>query len=97
MALPIISDDEGLAQPRHTVGQATNTNAELFPTYLTPQELAARWRISPRTLERWRRVKTGPNFHKISGKVTYSIIDIETYERHRRAETHVDVLVGVRR
>jgi hypothetical protein len=63
----------------------------MSPTYLTQLELAARWRISPRTLERWRWLKTGPNFHKL-GRVTYSLADVEAYERRRRAETHSSIL-----
>jgi hypothetical protein len=66
--------------------------AETSPTYLNQHELAARWRISPRTLERWRWLKTGPHFFKLSGKVTYSLDDVETYERRRRAETHSSIL-----
>jgi hypothetical protein len=33
--------------------------------YLTQAELARRWRISPRTLERWRWKKTGPCYTKL--------------------------------
>lgn len=62
------------------------------PTYLNPSELAARFRISPRTLERWRWLKTGPNYTKLGGKIVYSLNDIEAYERRRRAETHSSIL-----
>ena len=62
------------------------------PTYLTQKELAVRWRISPRTLERWRIKRTGPAFHKIGGLVTYSLEDVEAHERRRRAETHTSIL-----
>jgi hypothetical protein len=64
----------------------------MTPIYFNQQELAARWRVSPRTLERWRWLKTGPNFYKLSGKVAYSLADIEAYERRRRAETHISVI-----
>ena len=43
-------------------------------------ELAFRWRISPRTLERWRCSKTGPIFLKIGGRVIYRLEDIEAFE-----------------
>lgn len=66
--------------------------ANILPVYLNQQELAARLRVSPRTLERWRWLKIGPNFHKFGGKVTYSLSDIEAYERRRRAETHSSIL-----
>ncbi|TIL30988.1 MAG: helix-turn-helix domain-containing protein [Mesorhizobium sp.] len=64
----------------------------MTPVYLNQQELAARWRISARTLERWRWLKVGPNFFKLSGKVTYALDDVEAYERRRRAETHSSIL-----
>lgn len=43
-------------------------------------ELAFRWRISPRTLERWRCTKTGPIFLKIGGRVVYRLEDVEAFE-----------------
>jgi hypothetical protein len=63
-------------------------------TYLTQTELAARWRISPRTLERWRWRKTGPSFTKIGSKVTYALSDILEYERRRRAEIKTSPILG---
>jgi len=66
--------------------------AQPNPQYLTQQELALRWRISHRTLERWRWLKTGPYFTKLGGKVRYSLADVEAYERRRRAETHSAIL-----
>jgi hypothetical protein len=62
------------------------------PTYLNQQELADRWRMSPRTLERWRWLKTGPHYLKLGGKVAYALTDVENYERRRRAETHSSIL-----
>lgn len=43
-------------------------------------EVAERWSISPRTLERWRYTGQGPRFLKIGGRVVYRIEDIEAYE-----------------
>jgi hypothetical protein len=60
--------------------------------FLTQSELAARFRVSPRTLERWRWLKTGPNYHKLGGKIAYALTDVESYERRRRAETHSSIL-----
>ena len=48
--------------------------------HLNQIELAARWTISPRTLERWRFTGTGPQFMKIGGRVAYRLVDIEAYE-----------------
>lgn len=49
-------------------------------------DLARRWCISPRTLERWRWLKTGPAFIKIGGRVVYRLQDIEAYEANQRHE-----------
>ena len=47
---------------------------------LTQNELAARWKCSPRTLEQWRWRGIGPRFLKIGGKVIYPEAEVETYE-----------------
>ncbi len=44
-------------------------------------ELAVRWRISHRTLERWRWSGEGPTFLKVGGRVVYRVSDIEDYEQ----------------
>jgi hypothetical protein len=56
----------------------------MTPPYLTQVELAARWRISPRTLERWRWAGEGLPFTKVGGRVLYSLSDIEGYEAAQR-------------
>jgi hypothetical protein len=43
-------------------------------------QLARRWSISPRTLERWRWLGQGPQFLKIGGRVVYRVADVEAYE-----------------
>jgi hypothetical protein len=43
-------------------------------------ELSRRWKVSPRTLERWRWLGEGPQFLKIGGRVVYRLQDIERYE-----------------
>jgi hypothetical protein len=52
----------------------------MSPAFLTQVELASRWRISPRTLERWRWAGDGPRFIKIGGLVRYRLEDIEGFE-----------------
>jgi hypothetical protein len=44
-------------------------------------QLARRWNISERTLERWRWKHQGPAFLKIGGHVVYRLEDIEEYEQ----------------
>lgn len=43
-------------------------------------ELSRRWRLSPRTLERWRYQGAGPQYLKVGGRVVYRLTDIETFE-----------------
>jgi DNA-binding transcriptional MerR regulator len=52
------------------------TNTILF----TPRDLADRWKISPKTLERWRMQGIGPAYYKIGGRVLYGLDQIEDHE-----------------
>jgi hypothetical protein len=60
--------------------QANPTPAE-STTMFNETELASRWKISVRTLQDWRRRKTGPRFVKLQGwAVRYplqAVIDFE--------------------
>ncbi|MCK0129276.1 helix-turn-helix domain-containing protein [Erythrobacter sp. F6033] len=49
-------------------------------TFFTTNELADRWRISPRTLEGWRDKGIGPTFTRIGNRVRYHISVIERAE-----------------
>lgn len=51
--------------------------------HLNQHELATRWNISERTLERWRFTGEGPQFVKLGGRVVYRLADIEAYETAR--------------
>lgn len=48
---------------------------------LNQTALAARWKISPRTLERWRWLGEGLQYLKIGGRVIYRMENVEAYER----------------
>ncbi|WP_339325554.1 helix-turn-helix domain-containing protein [Magnetospirillum gryphiswaldense] len=50
-------------------------------------ELAARWNISHRTLERWRWTGEGPKFLKMGGRVVYRLEDIEAFEVERSRDS----------
>jgi len=52
--------------------------------HLTQHELADRWRISHRTLERWRCAGQGPAYLKLGGSVVYRIADVEAFEAAQR-------------
>jgi hypothetical protein len=45
------------------------------------RDLANRWRLSPRTLERWRWEGIGPHYLKIGGRVVYQLAEVEDYEQ----------------
>lgn len=57
--------------------------------YLTPKELADRWKITPATLANWRARKTGIQFVKLGdgpkARVLYRMIDVKFFERRRAA------------
>lgn len=55
-------------------------HAAPLPVYLREDELALRWHVSRRTLQRWRRQKRGPGFLVIGGAVRYRGTDILAYE-----------------
>ncbi len=62
--------------------------------FLSQHELSARWKLSGRTLERWRWLGTGPRYHKIGGRVVYRIADIEEWENTRIFSCTAEVAVG---
>jgi hypothetical protein len=52
---------------------------------LNENELAQRWGVSPKTLQRWRSEGRGPKYLKLSKRVSYpldSVIDFETRALH---------------
>jgi len=61
-------------------------------TCLNQIDLAQRWRISPRTLERWRWLREGPRYLKLGGRVLYRVADIEAYEQSIICLTNADAV-----
>jgi hypothetical protein len=51
--------------------------------HLSQLDLARRWSISPRTLERWRWTGEGPRYVKLVGRIVYRLEDIEAFENAR--------------
>ena len=51
--------------------------------HLNQLDLARRWAMSPRTLERWRWMGTGPRYLKIGKRVVYRLDDVEAFEACR--------------
>ena len=50
-------------------------------TTLNEIELAARWGMSPKTLQRWRAQNVGPGYLKLGKKIMYPLADVEDYEK----------------
>lgn len=50
----------------------------------TETELALRWNISPKTLQRWRCESVGPPYIKLSKAVRYPVDYIVAYEQENR-------------
>jgi hypothetical protein len=55
--------------------------------HLNQHDLANRWRMSVRTLERWRSQRQGPPFLRLGGRIVYALSDIEAFEQAQRQET----------
>lgn len=53
--------------------------ATLPPRYLRTKEAAAFLSLSARTLEKHRTYGTGPAYHKLGGRVVYSIADLTAW------------------
>lgn len=53
---------------------------------LTQRQLAARWSMSPRSLERWRRERYGLPWLIIGGSVRYKLADVVSFERAHRVD-----------
>lgn len=66
----------------------------MFDTRLTQIELAARWRISHRTLEYWRSTGDGPRFIKIGRRVIYRMEDVLVFEDRELSEIAPDEAGG---
>ena len=49
----------------------------------TQKELARRWTLSHRTLERWRWSGQGPAYMKIGGRIVYRLDDVLAFEKER--------------
>ena len=48
--------------------------------HINQRELAQRWCVSERTLERWRIIGWGSHYIKIGGRVIYRLEDVEQHE-----------------
>ncbi len=68
----------------HQVQHRTGAGQPPPVRHLNQVDLARRWNVSPRTLERWRWLKQGPAYIKVGGHVVYRVEDVEAYEAAQR-------------
>ena len=66
-------------------------------TFLNQIELARRWRISHRTLERWRWLKQGPAYLRVGGVIRYRLADVEAFEAQQLRYGKQNPMVGASR
>ncbi len=62
---------------------------------LSERELANRWGISPKTLQRWRMEKRGPAYIKFSKCVRYRIENVQAYEHEQMTNPQASKRVSV--
>lgn len=61
--------------------QAINTMSPGDRRVLNENELAQRWGVSPKTLQRWRSEGRGPRYLKLSKRVSYPLESVIEFER----------------
>ena len=54
---------------------------ESFLSWINENELAQRWGVSPKTLQRWRSEGRGPRYLKLSKRVGYPVESVIEFER----------------
>ena len=59
---------------------------------MSERQLAARWKISLKTLRRWRSNNEGPTWHKLFRYVRYHVADVLDFER--RGAQHWSAILG---
>ncbi|MEW6628987.1 MAG: helix-turn-helix domain-containing protein [Pseudomonadota bacterium] len=72
-----------------------NQPASHAPQFLKTPAAAARLGLSPRTLEKHRCYGTGPNFHKLGGRVVYSTEALDAWAELGRRRSTSDPGTGV--
>lgn len=80
----------------HSLGLAPHTGQQrLSPgdrRVLNENELAQRWGVSPKTLQRWRSEGRGPKYLKLSKRVSYPLEAVTEFEQralHRSTSERV--------
>jgi predicted site-specific integrase-resolvase len=83
--------DDAYLDASQSVPSPTKPEAVMLVKHLNQTDLARRWKISPRTLERWRWVGEGPAYLKVGGRVLYRLEDVEAHEQARLRQSTANV------
>ena len=67
--------------------QAINSLSPGDRRVLNENELAQRWGVSPKTLQRWRSEGRGPRYLKLSKRVGYPVDAVIEFERQARHDS----------
>ena len=54
-------------------------------TFLTPDQVAERYQVSPDSLKEWRYKGVGPKYLRIGKRVRYRMADLERWEQEQEA------------
>jgi predicted DNA-binding transcriptional regulator AlpA len=66
----------------------------VIPRYLRTPDAALHLGLSGRTLEKHRCFGTGPKFHKLGGRVVYSVADLDAWAARGRKKSTFDTGTG---
>ncbi|MGY4258104.1 putative DNA-binding transcriptional regulator AlpA [Bradyrhizobium sp. USDA 4516] len=72
----------------------SDPNTDKPPRYLRTSEAARFLSLSGRTLEKHRTYGTGPEYHKIGGRVVYSVADLTAWAKLGKKKSTSDPGVG---
>ena len=56
--------------------------------FLTTKELADRWRVTEKSVLKWRREGIAPRFYTIHNRILYRLADVEELEEAKRQSTN---------
>ena len=56
--------------------------------FLTTKELAERWRVTEKSVLKWRKEGKAPPFYTIHGSILYKLADVKALEKAKRQSTN---------
>ena len=67
----------------------------IHEVYISEKGLARKWGMSPKTLQRWRWLKKGPEYIKIGGRIRYNRDSVINFEnKHKCSPTQKKEVVS---